>query len=138
MLERPELKSRVRLAVDATGVGDAVIDQMREAGLAPVPVIITAGQRTRRVNGAWRVPKRILVAGLVTALENGRLRLAKGMAYSEALVRELQAFRVTITSPRHATYGGAGEHDDLVVAVALAAWWPELLKADDGDCVVAR
>ncbi len=34
------------LVVDATGVGRAVLDQMREAGLAPVAVTITGGRFT--------------------------------------------------------------------------------------------
>ena len=37
-------------------------------------------------------------------------------------MRELRDFRVTVTSPGHAAYGGAAEHDDLVIAVGLAVW----------------
>ncbi len=44
------------------------------------------------------VPKRSLVRPLVAALEGGRLKVAKGLAEAEALVRELQAFRRQITA----------------------------------------
>ena len=66
------------------------------------------------------MPKRALVTGLVSAFEGDRLKVAKGLPYGEALVRELRAFRTAVTSPGRRTYGGIGEHDDLVVAVALA------------------
>jgi hypothetical protein len=40
------------------------------------------------------------------------------------LLRELADFRVTITPKANETFGAGthGGHDDLVVAVALAAW----------------
>lgn len=37
------------LLVDATGVGRAVIDMMREAGLSMIPIVITVGNATRVV-----------------------------------------------------------------------------------------
>ncbi len=37
------------------------------------------------------------------------------------MLKELQAFKETITAPAHASFGGAGEHDDLVLAAALAS-----------------
>ncbi len=44
------------LVVDATGVGRAVLDQMHEAGLAPVAVTITGGRFTSYDGRMWRVP----------------------------------------------------------------------------------
>ncbi len=63
------------------------------------------------------------MTGLAAAVETGRLKVAKGLPYGDALVRELRAFKRTIASPRHASFAGAGEHDDLVIAVALVVWW---------------
>ena len=54
---------------------------MTVEGLAPVPVVITSGSKIRLVNGAWRVPKRTLVGGLVSALEGGRLKVARDATY---------------------------------------------------------
>ena len=42
---------------------------------------------------------------------------------SSALMRELQGFKRKATCHRRLTFEGAGEHDDLVVAVALTVWW---------------
>ena len=69
------------------------------------------------------MPKRELVRGLVTAFEGGRLKIAKGLPLGGAFMDELRAFRVTLTAKGHDVYAArSGEHDDLVVAVALAVW----------------
>ncbi len=43
------------------------------------------------------------------------------------LVRELENFRVKITAAANETFGAwrEGQHDDLVIAVALACWLAE-------------
>jgi hypothetical protein len=46
-------------------------------------------------------------------LEAGELKICKRLRETERLVRELESM---------AAEGGGGEHDDLVFAVALAAW----------------
>jgi hypothetical protein len=73
--------------------------------------------------GRWRVPKRLLV-GNVRALSAGRLKVADGLPGAAALLRELADFRVTIAAKANETFGAGthGGHDDLVMAVALAAW----------------
>ena len=60
---------------------------------------------------------------VATALEVDRLRVASALPDAAALVRELAAFRVRFSGRGHASFAGAGEHDDLVVAVALVVWW---------------
>jgi hypothetical protein len=111
------------LVVDATGVGRAVLDQMRDAGLEPVAVTITSGKKARRDgSGGWRVPKVELLRPLVSAVEAGRLKVAAGLPDAEALARELGAFERAFTAAGHATFDGVGEHDDLVIAAALACW----------------
>ncbi len=117
------LPARSALVVDAGGPGRPVVDSMREQGLEPIPVSITSGKRERRANGMVYVPKRELVRGLVVAFESERLKIAKGLPLAEAFIRELQAFQVRLTAKGRDTYAArSGEHDDLVLAVALAVW----------------
>ncbi len=109
------------LVVDAGGPGRPVVDAMRAVGLKPIPVSITSGKRSRRAGGMVYVPKRELVRGLVTAFENGRLKIAKRLPLAGVLKGELQAFKVRFTAKGRDTYAArSGEHDDLVMAVALA------------------
>ena len=116
------------LVVDATGVGRAVLDQMREVILNPVAVTITGGRHTSFDGDHWRVPKTALLRPLVAAVDAGRLKVAKGLPEADALLRELQAFQRRITARGHDAFQGVGEHDDLVIAVALACWWPTARK----------
>ena len=111
------------LVVDATGVGRPVLDLLRDAGLAPVAVCITGGRAVTFDGDMWRVPKRILVRSLVAAFEGDWLKVARGLSHAKAFTRELQAFERRVNARGHDVYEGAGEHDDLVIATALAAWW---------------
>ena len=121
------------LVVDATGVGRPVLDMLRAAGLDPVAVSITGGRAVTFDGDIWRVPKRILVRSLVTAFEGERLKVARGLRYAAALMGELQAFERRINVRGHDAYNGVGEHDDLVIATALATWWASAPHAGQPD-----
>ena len=115
------------LVVDATGVGRPVVDQLRKAGLSPIAVTITAGKAVTFEDGFWHVPKLVLVRALVVPFESDRLRIANQLTYATALRDELQAFTRKVTGAGRDAYGAtAGAHDDLVIAVALAAWWMDM------------
>jgi hypothetical protein len=55
------------------------------------------------------------------------LKICKRLREAERLVRELEAMRL---GPRDKS--GGGEHDDLVFAVALAAWRARRAEHDFG------
>lgn len=128
-MAHPKLAEAGReLVVDATGVGRPVVDMLREAGLEPRPVTITAGQQqTTTADGFFHVPKRILVSSLAIVLQTGRLHVVRKLGLAETLTREMLQFKVKITTHAHETYEAwrDGEHDDLVLSVALAIWWGE-------------
>ena len=120
----------VRL-VDQTGVGRPVVDMLRGAGLKPIAITITGGDSVTREGGAVRVPKRDLVSTVQVLLQSKRLKIARGLKEAQTLTDELLAFKVTITTTGHDRYGNdvgmwrENPHDDLVLAVALAAWYGE-------------
>src|SRR6185312_4085667 len=102
------------VVVDATGVGTPVIDMLRAAdlGCELTAVTITGGERPRSGSGRVSVPKKDLIASLQLSLEKRELKIARGMSEVRTLVRELMD--VGTGRPR--------EHDDLVMALALACW----------------
>ncbi len=124
--EAPQLAGRVTTVVDATGAGTPAVDMLKRAGLKCqlAPVIITGGEMERREKGYFLVPKRDLMAGLLLRLERGQLRITAELAEGERLLREMAAMRVRVTPSGREQYGAwrEGEHDDLVLAVALACW----------------
>ena len=130
------LRPTVTLVVDRTGVGRAVGDLFSEADLdVDLQLVSIHGGAAvgRDDDGAWSVPKRDLVGVVAVALQNGRLRWAEGLKHADTLRDELQNFRATIAPNGHTSYGAGddwreGNHDDLVLAVALSLWWGERPK----------
>ena len=122
----PELAGNCCLVVDATGVGLPVVDLLRaaEIGCEVIPVIITGGERESRQGSFWHVPKRDLITGVQVLLEKEQLRIARRLPETGPLVRELMDVRTEIRGAGRARWGaeGCGQHDDLVMAVALACW----------------
>ena len=121
-------RERCRLAVDATGVGVPVVELFENAALWPTAVTITAGVTSSMDGfGGYHVPKRDLVSKLAVLFQNGRLRVARGIGHGQLFIKELQAFRVKISLSGHDSYEAhrEGDHDDLVLAVAIGAWVAE-------------
>jgi phage FluMu gp28-like protein len=135
LMDAPELKGKAALAVDATGVGAAVVDMLRRSGLTFDAVTITGGDtETQSDYDSYRVPKRDLVGNLQVLLQSGRLKIVRSLEHAETLRAELLNFRVKINvATAHDSYEAwrEGGHDDLVLAAALAAW-----KAQKGEFTV--
>ena len=113
------------VVVDATGVGRPVVDMMRREGLRFYPVLITGGDTEHTGGGFYRVPKRNLVSSVQVALQTGSLEIHPDLKLAETLRKELLAFRIKINlTTSHDSYEAwrEGDHDDLVLAVALACW----------------
>jgi hypothetical protein len=117
-----ELAGDCALAVDATGVGAPVVDMLRAArlGCDLTAVAITGGERGA---GKDSVPKRDLMAELQVLMEHGQLKIGN-LTESERLVRELTDVKMSFGCGGRVRMGadGYGEHDDLVIALALACW----------------
>ncbi|MEX2281803.1 MAG: hypothetical protein WEE89_04925 [Gemmatimonadota bacterium] len=113
--------------VDQTGVGRPVFDMFERAGLSPIGVTITAGDQETRVNHSnYRVAKLLLISRLQAALHANDLQVASELEEAATLVKELQDFRATFSDAGHASFNAReGAHDDLVLAVAIAAWYAE-------------
>jgi len=120
-------KARTELIVDKTGVGVAVTDLLKEKGLPHIAVTITGlGQKViRHSRREYSVPKQDLVSALEVAFHTGILKVAKGLEGWPKLREELLNFRRKqnkITA--HISYEAwrESDHDDLVLAAALACW----------------
>jgi hypothetical protein len=132
MLAAPELRG-ARLAIDATGVGRPVTDMFRDGlegagldGSALVAVTITSGRSCHYEGREWHVSKLLLCGLLQSLIGTSRLRIAKGDALAEELVKELLAFKVRVSPAGNEQFGAfgwrEGSHDDLVLGMATALW----------------
>jgi hypothetical protein len=128
-VQEPPLAGQCTLVVDATGVGQPVVDMFRAAKLAcPFsPVTITGGNAVTRDGNQFNVPKRDLATATKVLLDDKRLRISEALPDCRLLVTELENFRVKITTKANDTYESwrEGLHDDLVLATALACWLAE-------------
>ena len=114
------------LVVDATGVGRAVTDLLKERKLQFKAVTITGGDAAKYSGRGASVPKRDLVAALEVPFHSGTLKVAEGLTLWPSLKTELLNFRRKINlKTAHDSYEHWRDsaHDDLVLAVALACWW---------------
>jgi len=129
MMQSSELRGRTWLVVDATGVGMPVVDMLWRTGLRPIAVTITGGNTVVSSGpGIYSVPKRDLASVLQVLLQTERLRIARKIPQADILVQELRAFRVKINlTTGHDSYESwrESEHDDLVLAAAMACWYAE-------------
>ena len=112
---------RSTVTVDATGVGAPVIDMLNAArlGCPVLAVTITGGERA----SGQCVPKQDLMAELLVLLENRKLTIGK-LREGQRLVKELGEVRAHVNASGRMRLGAerSGEHDDLVIALALACW----------------
>ena len=123
------------LAVDATGCGRPVVDLFLTKRLEAemVPIVITGGNEVNpeRWDGpdgetasGFKVPKRDLVGVSQALLQTGRLKIVDSLPDADILRREMLNFKAKISISAHETYEAhrEGDHDDLVLAVAMACW----------------
>ncbi|MBM3793495.1 MAG: hypothetical protein FJW31_05390 [Acidobacteria bacterium] len=110
--DRSRQKRHLEILLDATGVGAVVRDMLKRAGLG-VPITgitITAGERVLVAHNVYDIPRHDLLANVRVLLQKRMLTVAASVPHVETLRSELLR------------WGNRSAHDDLVFAVALAAW----------------
>ncbi len=103
----PRKRDMPELVVDATGVGRAVVDIFKAGGLLAkqlVAVTITGGHTVGQEAGAFTVPKKDLVAAIQSVLQQRRLKVARTLTEAATLTKELQTFKVKITTAANETF----------------------------------
>ena len=100
------LHAPVRILCDRTGVGDPLLETLQREFPHAEGVAFT------------QTLKQSLIENLALMLEQERLQLLP----DPDLLRELYHFEATPTARGVRLEGASGVHDDLVIALALAAW----------------
>jgi len=126
LAQHPRLRGDCEMVVDATGVGAPVIDmlQAERVECKVTPVVLTAGANENFDGKAWRTPKMDVLARLQMLIEQRRLRVSRKVREAAALKRELLDVKAKQKPGGRMRIGAdaAGQHDDLVMAVALGVW----------------
>jgi hypothetical protein len=107
--------------VDATGVGQPVVDLLTQAGVPIMAAYFTYGDR-RSVQGRQvSIGEAWLVSRLQALLQTGRILLPRTVE-GQVLAQELQDYEIKVDQDANDKYGAfrVGTHDDLVTALGLA------------------
>jgi hypothetical protein len=116
----------VSLFVDATGVGQPVVDLLVGTGVPVQACYFTYGdRRTVQQNRTISLGKAWLVSRLQALLQTGRILLPR-TPEADALARELLDYELRVDQDANERYGAfrVGSHDDLVTALGLAVQEP--------------
>ncbi len=137
---QPVEDAALAVYVDATGVGQPVVDLLAVADAPIVAVYFTYGDK-RMVNGMqMSLGKAWLVSHLQALLQTGRILLPK-TTEAEVLAQELRDYEITVDQDANDKYGAfkVGTHDDLVTALGLAVQpqpgWITLMDPEIADLI---
>lgn len=106
--------------VDATGVGRPVVERIRRP-IVRVTTTAAPGEPHWGPYGYY-VPKQFLISRLMIGIQSGEVAIDNSHPMAAALLAELSTYRRNIRKSGAVTYEAmrAKDHDDLVVALALA------------------
>jgi hypothetical protein len=113
--------------LDATGVGKAAVELFRSSNFNLYVFTLMAGDQMIQDGSSYRIPKRDVISTTQVLLQTGRLKIARSLPHASLLARELVNFRFKVTSKgsENALDWREGPDDDLVLALAIAAWQAE-------------
>jgi len=108
--------------IDATGVGQPVVDVLAETGLQIRPVFFTHGDRRIEDGSRITLGKAWLVSRLQALFQTRRILLPANHPEADAMLRELLDYEIKVSEDANDRYGAfrTGAHDDLVTALGLA------------------
>ena len=127
ILSSPAIRG-ASLVIDRTGCGRPVFDMFEKARLNPIGISIHGGDSVNHEGKSWKVPKRDLVGCMQVHLQNKTWQVSSKLKLGETLSREMLNFRQKIDPiTAHDSYSAwrESEHDDLILAAAVATWWGE-------------
>lgn len=102
---------RARVCIDWTGIGDPVVQTLQNAGLDVDPYKIGSS-----------LAKQQLIEKLRINIEHERVSIPENR-WTYILLDELRAYEYEFTDSGKVTYSApSGQHDDTVIALALANW----------------
>lgn len=141
LVEHPKFAGNVDHIVDATGVGEFVVERMRDEGMVPAAVYFTSGTRLNRPDERkmdFNVPKVDIAMAYLTWHQDGRVRINIGhdrtaegkeqKALYELYDYQRAKFTEKVTKSHNRVFENENDedHDDLVIVAALPCWWASI------------
>jgi hypothetical protein len=119
--------------IDATGVGQAVLNLMQDKKMSPIGVYMTSGDVSSKKSYGYTVPKSELIAVFQIVINRGLLKIPANMdpELRKQLDHEVANYIEKISKRTgNTSYEAAKEvdHDDLITSLMINCWW--VLKAN--------
>ena len=130
MLKEP-LRGRVRLVIDASGLGRVISDLLTEQRVEHHAIQMTVGQNWVKKDRYVNVGKTLLLETLSLLFATGDLTFAHDLPLRGDILAELETFQLQQTAAGNQiiTQGKSGaHHGDLAIALAAACFASEHLR----------
>jgi len=135
MVASPLISRDYILVVDATGVGQAVMDILRDDfHLSPIGVTFTSGKSVTQSVFGYNVPKRDLVVNMQVLFQMERIRISEELELALEFKEELRHFTSEVDRvTKHESYEADSGmvKDDLPMAAAIILWYAEQVLAGE-------
>lgn len=135
------LDGEAKVALDVTVAGEAIAklfaENIAKLDIATTCFTITGGTQQ---TGSWndvRIPKRDLASFLRVLLETERLQIAPNLHHGSDMQKEMQHFKAEKVTNDDTVDWRTREHDDLVLATALACWTHDKRQPPDLEALAA-
>jgi hypothetical protein len=129
--ENPRFGGSPVFLIDIGGVGKALQDQLTAEGVKTTGIQLTGSvSSVNRVGPDYHVSKTYMIGKFLAAWDADRVQRNAFARFRNSFDGELKAFRGKMSSMGRAQFEAAqGEHDDQVIAVAMAVWYGEHTKS---------
>ena len=124
--ERRAEQREITVRIDASGVGEPVVDSirrpLRDLGVKVEAIMFVTGERLTDRGATWSMGKAYLVSRLMVVFERGRVEIDRDHPLRDGIIKEAADYQVRIEKAGKATYGAMerGAHDDMITALGLA------------------
>ncbi len=124
--ERSAERRAITVRIDASGVGEPVVDAirrpLRELDVRVEALMFVTGERLTDKGATWSMGKAYLVSRLMVVFENGRVQIDADHPLRDGIIKEAADYQVRIERAGRAKYGAmeSGTHDDMITALGLA------------------
>ncbi len=119
-------RREITVRIDASGVGEPVVDAirrpLRELDVRVEALMFVTGERLTDKGATWSMGKAYLVSRLMVVFEGGRVEIDQDHPLRDGIIKEAADYQVRIERAGRAKYGAmeSGTHDDMITALGLA------------------
>ena len=134
VIRHPDIQlDQKEIVMDASGLGQPVIEMAWGRGLEVSPIVITGGENPRYSDGKYFVPRTELISCLIAIFQSERIKIAGELELKKLLVDELSSLQLKKRPTGSESYETAltSQHDDMAISLAMPLWLTEQTRLQE-------